>query len=281
MNTQLHRAVESSQSLRRVAIVGSTSGIARAVAQRFASRGSALTLIARSAELLESQAQDLRVRHSVAVSTLVLDLTDDAGREDLPDTVMQETPGQPAPLDGVLIAAGYMDDNDTARTSRDSYASTVHLNYSHLAEIAERFADAFQTRDSQAGVHQAHAPVLAGIASVAGDRGRMSNYVYGAAKAAFATHLDGMRHRLSHDSPTVAVLTIKPGMVDTPMTAGIVNPSSPLVASPERVAKDIVQQMERARTTKRGRLTYTPWFWRHVMRVIRLVPEPIFVKTKL
>lgn len=269
---------------KRVVIVGSTSGIARAVAHAYAERGVSLTLIARNAEALEAQAQDLRIRHGAAVGTIVLDLEDAEARAGLVELALQETPAQLAPLMGVLIAAGYMTDNDSARSDADAFASTVHLNHTYLAELAERFADGFEQRLVEERASETEglgAPVIAGIASVAGDRGRMSNYVYGAAKAAFATHLNGMRHRLAHGAGPIAVVTIKPGMVDTPMTKGLVKAGSPLVASPERVAKDIVRSMEYASRRGRGRVVYTPFFWRLIMLIIRMVPEPVFLKTKL
>jgi short-subunit dehydrogenase len=115
---------------------------------------------------------------------------------------------------------------------------------------------------------------LAAISSVAGDRGRQSNYIYGAAKAGLSTFLDGLRNRMFRVG--VHVLSIKPGFVDTPMTLGKINPRSPLVASPDRVARDIDRALLR-----RENVLYTPWFWWPIMKVIRLVPEPIFKRLGL
>jgi short-subunit dehydrogenase len=114
---------------------------------------------------------------------------------------------------------------------------------------------------------------LAVISSVAGDRGRQSNYVYGAAKAAVSTFLGGLRQRLAKSG--VTVLTIKPGFVDTPMTASIANKGA-LWAQPDRVAAGIVQAIDRRRN-----IVYLPWFWRWIMLVIRHIPEPIFTRVKL
>ena len=113
---------------------------------------------------------------------------------------------------------------------------------------------------------------LAAISSVAGDRGRQSNYVYGTAKAAVNTYLQGLRNRLY--SKGVHVLTIKPGFVDTPMTAHL--RQGPLFASADRVARDIVKAIE-----KKKCIIYTPWFWRWIMLLIRLIPEPVFRRLKL
>ncbi|MDW8371253.1 MAG: SDR family NAD(P)-dependent oxidoreductase, partial [Geminicoccaceae bacterium] len=109
---------------------------------------------------------------------------------------------------------------------------------------------------------------LAVITSVAGDRGRASNYVYGAAKGGLSTFLEGLRHRLAGKG--VHVLDIRPGPVDTPMTAHL-EKGGFLWASPERVAADIDRAIARRRS-----VLYTPWFWRWIMLVIRLLPEPLF-----
>ena len=114
---------------------------------------------------------------------------------------------------------------------------------------------------------------LAVISSVAGDRGRQSNYVYGSAKAAVSTFLGGLRQRLARAN--VQVLTIKPGFVDTPMTAGIANKGA-LWAQPDRIAAGIVRAIDRGRS-----VVYLPWFWELIMLVIKHIPEPIFKRLKL
>jgi short-subunit dehydrogenase len=115
---------------------------------------------------------------------------------------------------------------------------------------------------------------IAAVSSVAGDRGRQSNYLYGSAKAGLTAYLQGLRNRVHHHG--VDVLTIKPGFVDTPMTHGLLDPDSPLVASPDRVAKDIDRAIRRRRSK-----VYTPWFWRGIMAIIRNIPEAIFKRLKL
>jgi short-subunit dehydrogenase len=114
---------------------------------------------------------------------------------------------------------------------------------------------------------------IVGIGSVAGDRGRASNATYGAAKAGLATFLSGLRQRVAKHG--VHVLSVKPGFVHTAMTEGIVDPASPLVATPDHVARDVLRAIRRRRAT-----LYTPWFWRWVMLVIRLLPERVFVRMK-
>jgi short-subunit dehydrogenase len=115
---------------------------------------------------------------------------------------------------------------------------------------------------------------ICAVSSVAGDRGRQSNFLYGSTKAALTAHLQGLRNRLFRAG--VAVVTIKPGFVDTAMTWGLVNPASPLVASPKRVARDMARAIER-----RANVVYSPWFWRWIMAIIRAIPEPLFKRMKL
>ena len=115
---------------------------------------------------------------------------------------------------------------------------------------------------------------ICALSSVAGDRGRQSNFIYGSTKAALTTYLQGLRNRLF--SKGVAVITIKPGFVDTAMTWGLLNPRSPLTANPDRVAAII----DRAILDRRN-VVYVPWFWRIIMAIIKAIPEPIFKRMKL
>ena len=112
------------------------------------------------------------------------------------------------------------------------------------------------------------------ISSVAGDRGRQSNYTYGATKAALSAYAQGLRNRLCKSG--VHVLTIKPGFVATRMTTGLLDPNSPMVAKPETIANDIVKAL-----TRRRPVVYTPWFWRYIMLLICAIPERIFQRMKL
>ena len=115
---------------------------------------------------------------------------------------------------------------------------------------------------------------IAVISSVAGDRGRQSNYLYGAAKGGLSVYLQGLRNRGKHCG--VHVMTVKPGFVATQMTVGLVDPKSPLVAQPEQVAKDIVRGLK-----KRKNIVYSRWFWRYIMLMIRSIPEWIFKRLRL
>jgi short-subunit dehydrogenase len=137
---------------------------------------------------------------------------------------------------------------------------TLTVNYNAVVSICEPLAAHLAERGSG---------WIAVIGSVAGDRGRQSNYLYGSAKAGASAYCQGLRNRLYHRG--VHVLTVKPGLVATAMTEGLVNPNSPMVARPEQVAGAIVRAIDRRRN-----VIYTPWFWRAIMAAIRAVPEAVF-----
>src|SRR5262249_27705972 len=137
---------------------------------------------------------------------------------------------------------------------------SLDVNFVSAAALLEVAAAYFEARKTG---------FIAAISSVAGDRGRQSNYIYGCAKAGVSAYLQGLRNRL-HPAG-VSVLTIKPGFVATKMTFGKVNPNSPMVASPERVANDIARAIRRRRN-----VIYTPWMWRWILAIVRSIPEPIF-----
>lgn len=242
----------------RVALFGATSAIAEACARRYAQRGARLCLIGRDRERLESIAADLRVRGASEVVVKIADLADAMA---LPELVTQ-TWAHWHGIDLALLAYGSLPDQ--ARCEREpAYAlQQFHLNASApialLLELAARFA-------------AQGSGILAAIGSVAGDRGRASNGVYGSAKAAIETALSALRQRLLRCG--VGVLLIKPGWVDTPMTMSF--RKGPLWATPERVARDIVTAIDRRR-----RVIYTPWFWWPIAAVIRALPEFIFQRLR-
>ncbi len=243
-------------------ILGATSGIARALAGVLAQRGRRLILAARDEEELERIAADLRLRHEADVATERFDALDFNSHEAFIERCIAQA--EPGGLDAVVLCYGYMPPPDKV-PDEEQIQRTFEVNCISAATVLERIA----THMSERG-----RGLIAGISSVAGDRGRQSNYIYGASKAAMSAYLQGLRNRLYRSG--VHVLTIKPGIVHTPMTEGWVNPKSPLVATPERVARDIERAMRRRRN-----VIYTPWFWRVIMRIIRGIPEFIFKRMKL
>lgn len=250
--------------MKRILIIGATSAIAQHCARIWARDGAQFHLIARTLTHLEDIGLDLLARGtSTGRSAHYMDKLDVLDQQSHESTLSKAftTLGE---CDIVLIAHGILPDE---RQCADDPAEAIHqFNVNATATISLAAHAATHLRKQGHGT-------LAVISSVAGDRGRPSNFHYGAAKAAVSTYCDGLRASLHGTG--VNVVTIKPGMVATPMTAGMTLPKV-LVASPERVARDIVNGIARGAAT-----IYTPWWWRLVMLVIRLIPEAIFVRMKL
>ena len=245
-----------------VLVIGATSGIARAVVDRLAARGCKLILAARDHDEVSRMRSDLRIRHGVDACVEIFDAERTGELGGFVGRCLRHAPDG---LDGLLIAHGFMCEQEEAERdpalARRMIAVNLEAATAILLHVAEHMA--------------AHGRGwIAGISSVAGDRGRGSNAVYGASKAGFTALLSGMRARLRPRG--VHVLTIKPGFTATAMTAGVLDPNSPLVASPEQVARDIDRAIRRRRD-----VLYTPWFWRWIMLVIRLIPEPIFKRLSI
>jgi short-subunit dehydrogenase len=243
-------------------VLGATSGIARALCQRLAARGCHLILAGRNLAEIEPLASDLRVRHRAEVSIEPFDALDFDGVGGFVDRCFAQPTGAPS---GVVLCYGYMVDQSLTQTDPAEARRTIDVNFTSAVLMLDRFAERFE---------QARAGSITVISSVAGDRGRQSNYTYGAAKAGLTAYLQGLRNRLYPSG--VHVLTVKPGFVDTRMTQGRVNPRSPLLATPERVARSIDRAM-----VGRKDVIYAPWFWWGIMAIIRLIPEPVFKRLKL
>ena len=246
--------------MRKILIVGATSAIAEATARLFAVRGDALFLVARDTERLRAIKADLDVRGAMRCAIATLDVTDFAAHAAVLDAAERELGG----IDTVLIAHGTLSEQPEYEKSIDSLRREFDINALSTMALLTPLANLFEARK---------AGTLAVISSVAGDRGRQSNYVYGAAKAAVSAFLSGLRQRLAKSN--VDVLTIKPGFVATPMTAGLALPSA-LTVSPARVASDID-----AAINSRKSVLYTAWFWCWIMLVIKLIPSSIFKKLRL
>ena len=240
--------------MRKVLIVGASSAIAEAVARLFAAQGDMLYLVGRRAEALEAIAADLRVRGAARAQTEVMDANTIERHAALLDNADAALGG----LDTVLIAHGTLSDQAVCQKSVALTFQELHTNALSVIALLTLVATRFEAQRSG---------MIAVISSVAGDRGRQSNYVYGTAKAAVSTFLSGLRQRLHKSS--VHVVTIKPGFVDTPMTRGF--PKGLLWAQPERVARDIVTAMEKGKD-----VVYTPGFWRVIIWIIESLPEKIF-----
>jgi decaprenylphospho-beta-D-erythro-pentofuranosid-2-ulose 2-reductase len=243
----------------KVLIVGAGSAIAEAVARIYAERGAALYLVARKADVLATIAADLRVRGATAVGTETMDAGDSAAHQGMLSRASDTLGG----LDVALIAYGTLSDQKACEQSAQLTVAELHTNAISTAALLTLLANQFEARKAGA---------IAVISSVAGDRGRQSNYVYGSAKALVTAFLSGLRQRL-HKSG-VSVITLKPGFVDTPMTAAF--PKGFLWAKPAQVATGIVRAIDRS-----ANVVYLPRFWGLIMLVIRSIPERVFVRLKL
>lgn len=245
--------------MQRVLIVGATSAIAEATARRFATRGARLFLVARNRERLKDLASDLSIRGAAAVDCAVLDVNDFSRHEALIDDAMRALDG----IEIALIAHGTLGDQAACEKSFRLTLDELNTNAISVISLLTHLANRFEAQQRGS---------IAVVSSVAGDRGRRSNYVYGTAKGAVSIFLQGLRGRL-HESG-VHVLTIKPGYVDTPMTATF--KKGPLWSHPDRIAEGIERAIE-----KNLDVVYLPRWWRIAMAVFKLIPEKIFKKMSL
>ncbi len=245
--------------MKKILIIGATSAIAQASARRYAAKGARFYLLARDPEKLAALAADLTVRGARQVDFATFDACDGASHPAILDTAIATLDG----FDIALLAYGSLGNQRASQASATIALQEISTNalsaiglLTHLANYCE--AQRYGT--------------LAVITSVAGDRGRQSNYVYGAAKGALNIFLQGLRNRLYHSG--VHVLTIKPGFVDTPMTAAL--PKSAWWATPDQVAKGIENAISRKRN-----VVYVPGWWQPIMLAVRCMPESIFKRLKL
>jgi short-subunit dehydrogenase len=243
-----------------VLVLGATSSIARHAAAAFARRGFDLCLAARDEEELSRIASDLTLRHGVNVQAVPFDVSHPASSSRLMDGVMDESFGD---LSGVLLCFGTLGDQPAAQADAPYAREIIGVNFTGAVSLLTPLANYFEKRGRG---------FIGVISSVAGDRGRQSNYVYGAAKGGLSIFLQGLRQRLSKAGVTVT--TIKPGFVDTRMTFGL--PGMFLVADPADVGESIARAVE-----KRKSVAYIPGFWRWIMLIIKLIPERVFVRLKL
>lgn len=243
----------------KVLVLGATSAIALATTRIYAARGASLYLVARNPERLLAAAADARVRGASQVYTRTVDLDDISAHATLLVDVTQKL----SPLDIALIAHGILGDQADGERVFSAAEVVLRTNFLSVISLLTCLANEFAGRKSG---------TIAVISSIAGDRGRKRNYIYGTSKAAVTVFLQGLRARLHHHG--VHVLTVKPGFVASPMTAHL--KQGLLFSSPERIARGIASAIE-----KRKDVVYLPWFWRPISYVIRAVPERIFKRLNL
>lgn len=240
-------------------VLGANSDVAYAVAAAFAGYEKASILLAsRNMELLEKKVQDLTIRYGVEVSCCYFDVTDCESHAAFYES-LQKKP------DVVVYSAGYMpEQQEDAQKNYKEAQKIFAINFSGAAAMLEVVAADFEK--------QGHGTII-GISSVAGERGRQSNYIYGSSKAAFNSYLSGMRNRLCKRG--VHVMTVLPGFIHTKMTESLDLPEL-LTAQPEEVAEDIYRAFR-----KKKNIIYTKWFWRWIMLVIKGIPEAVFKRMGL
>ncbi|HEX7961446.1 MAG TPA: SDR family oxidoreductase [Terriglobales bacterium] len=241
--------------MQKIVVLGATSAIAQATQRLFARNGKEMLLVARSPERLAVLRSDLLARGAKTVEIFPANFNEISRHEDIVRFAEERFSG----FDTVLLAFGSLLDPEQSAHSVELSLQEWNTNFISAAALLTLLAKGFETRRSG---------LIAVITSVAGDRGRRSNYVYGSAKGALSIFLQGLRSRL-HPAG-VRVITIKPGPVDTPMTAHMEKGLT--FAKPEVVARDIYDALEKGSPE----ILYTPGYWRYIMAAIRMVPERLF-----
>ena len=247
--------------MKYILILGAKSDIAKEIARVYAKNGYNLCLASRNAKELEILANDIKIRSNVDVKIYEFDIVDFASHEQFYSSLDIKP-------SGVVLAAGYMVEQSLAQTNQQESLNTLNVNFCGAVGVLNIIANDFELRSKNE-----KDLFIAGISSVAGDRGRASNYIYGSAKAGFSAYLSGLRNRLAKCG--VNVLTIKPGFVATKMTSGLYLPPK-LTVMPEQVANDIFK----AQQSKKS-ILYTKKLWFFIMLIIKHIPEFIFKKMSI
>lgn len=240
--------------MRKTLIVGATSAIAQATAKRLAQAGDALFLVARNEQKLSAVRDDLLLRGAASVGSAVLDVRSTGEHRSVIEAAHDGLGG----MDLAIIAHGSLPSQQECQASYEATLGAFEVNALSVMSLLIHLSAVLEGEGGG---------TLVVISSVAGDRGRRSNYVYGSAKGAVSLFAQGLRSQLSGSN--VRVITIKPGLVDTPMTEGLTK--GLLWSEPDRIARGIVGALGGSRD-----VVYLPWYWRWVMLVVRLIPERIF-----
>jgi decaprenylphospho-beta-D-erythro-pentofuranosid-2-ulose 2-reductase len=240
-----------------ILILGATSDIAKAIAEQYAKAGNSLILAVRKKDHITDFAGHLRIKYENSNSIIELDILNVNTHQEVYNTI-------PAKPDGVVCAVGYLGSQENAQQDAAEAQRIINTNFTALAGFIEIAVADFIARKTG---------FVVAISSVAGDRGRQSNYFYGAAKAGFSAYLSGLRQRLyKHNIP---VLNVKPGFVKTKMTDHLSLPPL-LTASPESLAKAIFKAQQKQKST-----LYSSGLWRGIMLIIIIIPEAIFKRLRL
>ncbi|WP_339744297.1 SDR family NAD(P)-dependent oxidoreductase [uncultured Maricaulis sp.] len=251
-------------SSKHFVILGAGSASAIATARRLATDGHALTLLARRADVLAESAADLKVRGARQVHVIATDLADNVDQK----AILLDAQAACGVIDGVLVFYGVLGDQARAEIDLSHAREIIDVNFTSAALWVLAAAEHLET-------HPKPDQVLLTISSVAGDRGRRSNYVYGAAKGGLSVLVQGLAHKWANKTGAPRAVNMKLGFVDTPMTADI-EKGGPLWAQPDDIAQAVCRAIQSG-----GPVQYAPWFWRWIMLAIRATPAFIFNKVNL
>ena len=240
-----------------ILIIGARSDISKSLARKYAENCYNLYLAARKSSELQNFANDIKIRNGKEIICLDFDVLDYASHQNFYDSLAEK------PI-GVISVVGYLGEQEKAQNDFEEAQKIIDTNYTGVVSALNIVANDFEKRKSG---------FIIGISSVAGERGKKSNFIYGSAKAAFTTYLSGLRNRLFNSN--VQVMTVKPGFVATKMTEGLDLPKK-LTAQPEEVAQDIFKAQQKGKN-----VLYTKWFWKWIMLIIKNVPEFQFKKMSI
>lgn len=252
---------------RRVVLVGATGSIARAIAAQLAARGDTLLLVARDADELARDAADLHHRFGITAHAATLD----AERPETFDGFVRSAIDTLGSIDGLIFAQGFMASQEDGERDHALAQRTIDVNFTACVRLTLAFAPHLAGPTERGKADRARTPFVCFVSSVAGDRGRASNFIYGSSKAGLDAFAQGLRQSWRGRT---GVTVVKPGFTDTAMTWGL--PGMFLVATPERVARETLRAVDRGRA-----VAYTPFFWRWIMRIIRSVPGFLYDRVKL
>lgn len=254
---------QAAASPRRVVVLGAASAIAEATCRVLAAQGANFALLGRDATRLDAIGADLKARGAGAAVTIAKDLADASDAVAVLDGCARAI----GPIDTVMIFYGVLGDQAQAERDLAEAARLLNVNFTSAALWALAAAPHVEAAGARG--------VVLAVSSVAGDRGRRSNFIYGAAKGGLSLVMQGLAHRFGAKPGGPRAVALKLGFVDTPMTAHV-KKGGPLWATPEKVAPVIAAALERG-----GPMVYAPWFWRFVMLAIRVTPQAIFNRVNL
>lgn len=240
-----------------VLILGGNSDVGKSLAKDFGKLGSNLILTSRKEGQLDSFKSDLEIRNEINCDVQLFDALDFKSH----DSFYKNLKLKP---DIVITCIGYLDNQQDSQIDFQESLMSIQTNFTGLVSILNIISNDFEKREEG---------VIVGISSVAGDRGRGSNYIYGSSKSGFTSYLSGLRNRLNKSG--VKLITVKPGFIKSKMTSHLDLPKI-LTSDPKEISKDIIKSIKNG-----GSVVYIKWYWKWIMFIIKIIPEKIFIKLSL